>query len=59
LALSEHERENCPEKLEMSATRVQVSGSTPDPALVFEAASQLDDEGHQLVKALIEGVVLR
>lgn len=43
----------------MSATRVQVSGSTPDLALVFEAASQLDDEGHQLVKALIEGTVLR
>jgi len=26
---------------------------------VFEAASQLDDEGRQLVKALVGGIVLR
>lgn len=30
-----------------------------DLRLAFEVASQLDDEGQQLVKALIEGVALR
>lgn len=30
-----------------------------DLALVFEAAGQLDDEGRALVKALVEGIVLR
>jgi transcriptional regulator with XRE-family HTH domain len=34
-------------------------GPTDDLALVFEAASQLDDEGKNLVRALVEGVVLR
>jgi len=34
-------------------------GPSQDLALVFEAASQLDDEGRALVKALVEGIVLR
>lgn len=34
-------------------------GPAEDLTLVFEAASQLDDEGRQLVKALVEGIVLR
>lgn len=34
-------------------------GPSDDLTLVFEAAAQLDDEGRQLVKALVEGVVLR
>lgn len=34
-------------------------GPSEDLALVFEAASQLDDEGRALVKALVEGIVLR
>jgi transcriptional regulator with XRE-family HTH domain len=34
-------------------------GPSEDLALVFEATSQLDDEGRALVKALVEGIVLR
>ncbi len=34
-------------------------GPSVDLALVFEAASQLDDEGKDLVRSLVEGVVLR
>lgn len=34
-------------------------GPSDDLRLIFEAASQLDDDGKQLVKAVVEGVLLR
>lgn len=34
-------------------------GLTDDLKLIFEAASQLDDDGKQLVKAVVEGILLR
>lgn len=34
-------------------------GPSDDLRLIFEAASQLDDQGKDLVKAVVEGVLLR
>ncbi|MGH3467693.1 MAG: helix-turn-helix domain-containing protein [Thermocrispum sp.] len=34
-------------------------GPSDDLRLIFEAASQLDDQGKELVKAVVEGVLLR